>query len=103
MREEGVDQGAVGVSRRRVDDEPGRLVDDQEMRVLVADIEAHRLRQRAVGGRGGDGDHEGLPRFYPHGGGRYRRARLPETPLAEEKLPPAWRAIWRRCRPHALA
>ena len=44
MVEQGVDQGAVEIARRRVDDHPGRLVDDQQMLVLEDDLERDVLR-----------------------------------------------------------
>ena len=34
-----VDQRAAGMARRRMDDQPGRLVDDQQVVVLVDDAE----------------------------------------------------------------
>ena len=37
MVEQGVDQRAVEIARGRVDDQPGRLVDDQQMLVLEHD------------------------------------------------------------------
>jgi hypothetical protein len=41
--QEGVDQGVAGMARRRVDDQPGRLVEDEQVVVLVDD------RQRDLG------------------------------------------------------
>ena len=35
--EQRVDERSVGVARRRMDDEPGRLVDDEQVLVLVDD------------------------------------------------------------------
>ena len=60
--EQGVDERAAGVPRRRVDDEPGRLVDDQQVVVLVDDrdvgsraaaieVDAARLRDDRAAGR----------------------------------------------------
>ena len=43
-REQPVDERAGGVPGRRMDDEAGRLVDDQQVLVLVGDAEVHRLR-----------------------------------------------------------
>ena len=45
MRNQRIDEGAVRMSRRRVDDEPGRLVDDDQMCILVANS-----RGRSAGG-----------------------------------------------------
>ena len=47
MRQERVDQRAAGMARRRMDHEAGRLVEHQEMRVLVQDVERDRLGRRA--------------------------------------------------------
>ena len=44
MVEQGVDQRAVEIARRRVDDEPGGLVDHDQMLVLVDDGERDVLR-----------------------------------------------------------
>ena len=46
MGDERVDQGAALVPGRRMDDEPGRLVDDDQVLVLVDDGERDRLAQR---------------------------------------------------------
>src|SRR5260370_27109541 len=46
MADQGVDEGAVRVSRRRMDDHAGGLVDDDQMCILKADIERDRLGDR---------------------------------------------------------
>ena len=46
MGDQRVDQRAVGIARRRMDDEPGRLVDDDEVLVLVDDVERDILALR---------------------------------------------------------
>ena len=38
MRQQRVDERAAGVAGRRMDDQPGRLVDDQQVVVLVDDV-----------------------------------------------------------------
>jgi hypothetical protein len=43
--EEPVDERAGGVPRRRVDDNPRRLVDDQQVLVLVGNLERDLLRR----------------------------------------------------------
>ena len=43
MGQQGVDQRARRVAGPRVDDQAGRLVDDQQRRVLVDDVERDRL------------------------------------------------------------
>ncbi len=40
---EAVDERAARVAGRRVDDDPGRLVDDEQVRVLVGDPQLHLL------------------------------------------------------------
>ena len=51
--QEGVDEGARVVARRRMDDEPGRLVDDQQVVVLVGDHQRDRLAGQLEPDRGG--------------------------------------------------
>ena len=46
MRQQRVDQRAVRIAGRRVHDHPGRLVDHDQVRILEADIERDRLRDR---------------------------------------------------------
>ena len=41
-----VDEGAVRIARRRMDNQSCRLVDDNQMCVLEADGQRHRLRDR---------------------------------------------------------
>ena len=45
MADQRIDQGAIGMARRRMDDEPGRLVDHDQMLVLVDDIKRHVLAE----------------------------------------------------------
>ncbi len=56
MVEEGVDQGAVEIARRRVDDHPGRLVDHDQMRVLEHDVKSDVLRRAPRDYGGGQAD-----------------------------------------------
>ena len=65
MGDERVDEGARGVARARMDDEPRRLVDDDERVVLVNHVERDRFgpRLRRRGGRQIEG--EALARFDP--------------------------------------
>src|SRR5216684_3628341 len=46
MREQRINQGALLVARSRMDDHSGRLVDDDQVLVLEADVERDRLRHR---------------------------------------------------------
>ena len=52
MGEQGVDQGAVLVARRGMDDQPGRLVEHHQVGVLVENRQRDRLRQRRRRDRG---------------------------------------------------
>ncbi len=58
MVEERVDQRAVEIARGGMDDQPGRLVDDEEMLVLIGDDEGDILR--LVMRRAGIGDGEDI-------------------------------------------
>jgi hypothetical protein len=53
VRDERVDQRAGARAGGRVDDKPGRLVDDDQLVVLVNDIERNRLGRRCGRGSGG--------------------------------------------------
>ncbi len=46
VRQQRVYQGAVGVARRGVDDEPRRLVDDDQVLVLEKHVQRHLLREQ---------------------------------------------------------
>ncbi len=48
MGDERIDEGLVGVAGARMDDEAGRLVDDDERVVLIDDVERDRLALRAA-------------------------------------------------------
>ncbi len=63
MGQQGVDQGVVGIARRGMDHHAGRLVQHQEIGVLIEDVQGARLRQR-LGGLGlGNVDNEAFARF----------------------------------------
>jgi hypothetical protein len=57
MVEEGVDQRAIEIACGGVDDETGRLINDEEMLVLIGDDEGDILRlvMRGAGVRDGKG------------------------------------------------
>ena len=63
--EERVDQGPVRVAGRRVDDQAGRLVEHDQLRVLVEDMQRHDLGLGPRRGGRGHGEDEGLARFDP--------------------------------------
>ena len=56
MRDQPIDEGAVLVPRRRVHDEPRRLVDDDEILVLMDDGERQSLAERLGGKRRRDAE-----------------------------------------------
>ena len=75
MGDERVDQGAVGVARRRVDDQPGGLVHHDQMLVLIGDRERDGLRLGRLVRRRRDDERHRLARFDPVSGLRYRLVR----------------------------
>lgn len=62
VMEESVDQGPLTVTRRRMNDQSGRLVDDDEMRVFVKNLQRQFLGHHFRGAHGGEGDAD---RFSP--------------------------------------
>ena len=60
MGEERIHQRAVGVAGRRMHDEPRRLVDHDEVIILIYDRERHGLRQGAGSYGLGNGERHGL-------------------------------------------
>ena len=67
MGDQGVDQGAVRVARRRVDHQARRLVDDDEMGVLVDHLERQGLAVGRAGRTAGTATSECLAGFDPMG------------------------------------
>lgn len=63
VMKEGVDEGAVGVTRGGVDDEAGGLVDDEDVRVLVEDVEGDVLGGDLDGDSLRDGKEDGVARL----------------------------------------
>ena len=63
MGDQGVDKGAVGITGRRVDDEPGGLVDHDDLIVLMQDAEGNRLPLRGRVERRWHDQVDRLPRF----------------------------------------
>jgi hypothetical protein len=72
--QQAVEQGARPVARRRVHDQPGRLVDDQQVRIFEHDRERHRfgLEGAAFVGRH-EFDRQPLPGPHPARGGALDR------------------------------
>ena len=91
MGDERVDEGAIGIAGRGMDDEPGRLVDDDDVLVLEADVERHRLRRRPVVHRRRHAHRIELARFDPERGVAYRRAAEAHVALFDEALEPGAR------------
>jgi hypothetical protein len=85
VSEERVDERAAVVARRRVDHEPGRLVDDHEIVVLVDDAERDVL---GADGERGDRRHVELQRHarLEHAVRLDRRAVQRQAPLGDEAL-----------------
>ena len=65
VAEQRVDERAARRARARVHDEPGRLVHDEEVGVLVNDGDVDVLGLRLGGHRGGHGHEGGLSRPHP--------------------------------------
>ncbi len=102
MRQEGVDKGVLGIAGRGMDDETRRLVDDDEVIVLVADVESDRLRLRPVGQRRRHCHGENLARFDPHRRVRYRRAVPGDAAIQDELLDARARHLAKMRREHAV-
>ena len=102
MREQRVDQGAVGVSRRRMDDEAGGLVDDDQMCILKADIERQRLRGGCWVLRLGEEYDEILARPDPQRRIARRRSVVGDPPLLDQPLEPGARQCRQMQRQHPV-
>ena len=61
--EQRVHERAAGMSRRRVDDHPGRLVDDDHVGVLIQDASGSASAPRVASTGCGDVDRERLARL----------------------------------------
>ena len=64
MVEECVDEGAVGVAGRWVDDHAVGLMEDNDVRILEKDVERDVLRGCDVRDSLGDDDGDGVTLFY---------------------------------------
>ena len=91
MREQCVDERAVGIAGGRVDNEPGRLVEHQKLIVLIDDVQCHRLRLGPVGDGRRQIDDEALAPFDPHRGVVYRFAIQAHLTGFDQLLEPAAR------------
>ena len=65
VRQQAVDEGPGRMARRRMDDEPGRLVDDEQVLVLVGDPQRQLLRLERARRRVGHLDRQLLPALQP--------------------------------------
>ena len=86
MGEQRVDQGAVGVARRRVDDHAGRLDQDDQVLVLEQDLELRGLGLRARAARPWHVENEALARFDPAAGLVYQPFALVQVAFAHQGL-----------------
>ena len=89
MGDERVHERAGLMSRRRVDDQPGRLVDDDEVVVLVHDGKIDGFRLRLGRHRGGLDEHELRAGDRPSIGIERRDAVDRYTAVPDERLQPA--------------
>ncbi len=101
MADERVDQRALGVAGRRMDDEPRRLVDDDQMLVLVDDVERQVLaeergilRRRRV-----EGDSRALRQAASPDRAQSRRRRRPRRPRSTPSCGCATARFAARLRP----
>ena len=102
VREEGIDEGAVGISGSGMNDEARGLVEHQQRLILVADVQRDRLCLR----RGIDGRRKrnlaALAWFDPQGGVRYGRAVHGYPALNDELLQAGAREIAEAARQHPI-
>ena len=92
--QQGVEQGAAPVAVARMDDESGRLVEDEQRLVLIDDIERNVLGRRRLGPfvrRLGDADLLAAPEFVLGLG--ERGAGHVDAPFADPALQPAARML----------
>jgi hypothetical protein len=102
MGQQRVDEGAVGIAGRGMDHEPRRLVEHQQVRVLIDDGEIHRLRQRRIGDRLGQGEEEALSRLDPHRWVGYRRSVQGHAAVLDEMLDARPRQLGKARRQQAI-
>ena len=88
MMQQGVDQRAVGIARRRVDHQPGGLVDHDQVRVLEHDVQRYFLRLRLGFGRRRHRDGEFGPVGRLARGLRNRFAGDRDRAFADQRLDP---------------
>ena len=88
MGNERVDQRAVRVARRRMDDEAGGLVHDDQVVVFIGDRERDVLAAGCLVQRRRDVERDRLARFDPVCGLRYRLARNRDPARLDQGLEP---------------
>ena len=92
MSQQGIDQCVIGIAGRGMDDQAGRLVQHQEVGVLVQDVERQRLRHGFGGLRRRNIDDETVAAFDLAGGLFYCRSVSQRHPPAfDQRLHPASR------------
>jgi hypothetical protein len=82
MRQQGVDQGVVGIAGGGMNDQAGRLVEHQEVGILEQDLKVARLGERRGGLGLGNVDHVAFAAFDLAGGLFYRRPARQAHPAA---------------------
>ena len=102
MGDERVDQCAAVMAGGRMDDEPGRLVDHDELLVLMDDAERDRLALRLGRRRSRDFEHDLGARLHPRRGLADHRAGDPDPPVAHQRLQAAARQVAEGARQHPV-
>ncbi len=67
MVEQGIDERAVWMPRRRMDHQASRFVDDDQMLIFENDIQRNILRLGLIRSRGRDVEQEGKALIFPAG------------------------------------
>ncbi len=86
MGDQGVDQRAVQIAGRRMDHQPGRLVDNDQRIVLIDDRQRNILALRFGRGRRRHGDRIDLARFDSVIGVSYRPGRARDRAGRDQRL-----------------
>ena len=94
MVDQRVYEGAVRVSRRRMDNQPRWLIDDDQMCILKADIQREQLRGGRSIYRIGEDYNEVLAPAYPHRGIAQRPSFVPDIAGLDQVFEPGTRERW---------
>ena len=96
MGDERIDQRAVGIAGRRMDDKPRGLLDDDKILVLVNDMKRNVFALGRCGRGRWNGDFVGLAGFDPPVGVSYFRARKRDGAGVDQALQPGTAEIGKR-------